>query len=248
MSEWNSPFIKGFSTCFTICSVIAAVAIYFNNTIISLKDEEISKLEKEISNQVDFSEKFHQEQAIRRQTELREAELKEQLGILTTKKWEEKYLSEHLAKQSLEERIVLLEVKNKELLDAINNNKPDPKKDIEIESLKKELTLAKNELAKLRKLYTQDKAKSYAEIPVDKTASNSNSQIFEMIKTTIPRLGSSDSRDLIVSTYKGTNYKITITQLSQVVYRMGSLNILETISAISDNIVNDNNQESLTKF
>ena len=136
MNEWNSPFIKGFSTCFTICSVIAGIAIYFNNTIINLKEENIERLEKKVSIQEDFSEKYHKEQASRRQIVIRATEVREQLNIQLSQKWEEKYLSEHLAKQSLEEQVSLLETRINDLRSRIKNNKPDPKKDLEIKYLK----------------------------------------------------------------------------------------------------------------
>ncbi len=248
MREWSSPFIKGFSMCFTICGVIGTVAIYFNNTILCLKDENILRLENEITKQVDFSERYHEEQVMRRQVELRSADLKENLSILISKNWEEKYFSEHLAKQTLEKKVELLKVRNEGLENSINSNKKDPKKSQEINYIKQELKLAKQELSQLRILYTQEKDKKFKLINVPISSKTSDESVFEMVKASISNLGSSNSRDFLISTYKGTEHKITITQLSQVVYRMRSLNTLETIQAISKNIVNDQNPTTLKKI
>jgi 2-methylcitrate dehydratase PrpD len=145
MTEWNTSFKKGFATCFTICTAIAGVAIYFNSTIISLKDEQINQLETKISKQEDFSEKYHKEQAIRRQVELREAELIQQVNIQSAKKWEEKYHAENLSKQSLEEQVALLEARINDL-QSKQKGTVDPKKDVEIKYLKEELELTKKRI------------------------------------------------------------------------------------------------------
>lgn len=248
MSEWNSPFIKGFSTCVTICSVIAGIAIYFNTTIVSLKDDNIERLEKKVSQQEDFSEKYHKEQAIRRQVEIREAEITQQLNIYISKKWEEKYLSEHLAKQSLEEKLSLLKTRNNDLNSRIKNNKQDPKKNLELKYLKEELRLAKKELSKLRELYTKEKNKPPRVVNISEKQINNRNSIYKSVMAAIPNMISSDIRDFIISTYKGTKRTITISQFANIASSMISSDILKTIKGISPHIINDGNPATLEKI
>ncbi|MBM4038211.1 MAG: hypothetical protein FJ290_06815 [Planctomycetes bacterium] len=157
-AHWLSPFKKGFISCFAICSAIAGVAVYLNNQILALKDEKIDRLEKELSRKDDCAEDYHKEQVLRKQFELKAVQLQESLDGHLAHKWEEKYESEKLNRQALQEKLNLLDVRAEDLKKALESRQqPDPTKDAEIKFLKEQLQIAKAETDQLRTLYTKAK-------------------------------------------------------------------------------------------
>lgn len=249
MSVWDTPFKRGFATCFTICAAIAGVAVYFNDKILDLKNTDIARLEKAASQHDDVTEKLHKEQVLRRQAEVHESELEAQLQNLIAEKWEEKYESERLSRKSLEEQLALLEVRNKDLRKSIESSESvDPKKALEIEYLREELDLAKRELSQLRDLYTKERAKPPVVVRVPVTQPEDDKAVFEMVLASIPNLVSSDTRSFLISTYKGSDRSITISQLAMTAPAMTSTDILKTIQEISPNILNDGKSDTLRKL
>jgi hypothetical protein len=245
MIEWKSSFTKGFMTCVTLCGLIAGVAIYLNDKIIDLKNETIAKLENKISEQIEFSDKYHQELSLRRQAELRVSDLQEQLSIQLGKKWEEKYLSLKIEKNTLEQRFALLKNKFDALKQELNTDKPIKKYEVEINYLKEELRIAKDELTKVRKLYTKEQQKSPKIIEVPNNLGESDENVYKMVETSIGNLDSTDKRYFLINTYKDTKYKITISQLSKVVMSMSSTDLRYTIVNLSENIIDDGNPDTL---
>lgn len=249
VTHWFTSFKKGVVACFAICSVIASIAVYFNSQILDLKNETIDRLEKGLASKEDFADKYHKEQVLRKQFELKAAQLQEILDAQFAFKWEEKYESEKLRRQAVEENLNLLEVRAAELKKSLESREqPDPTKDAEIKFLKEQLQIAKAENDQLRVLYTkvkeQKSSPQNSAVPVPATSN----AVYKMVIAAIPDLTSTDTSKVIINAYKDSKHTITISQLAGLAPAMTSSDIVRTIKAIAHNIRNDGSIDSVKRI
>ena len=104
------------------------------------------------------------------------------------------------------------------------------------------------ELSKLRELYTKEKSKPPRIVTVPEKQEKDKNSVYKSVMVAIPNMISSDIRDFVISTYKGTKRMITISQFANIAPSMRSSDILKTIKGISPNIINDGNPATLEKI
>lgn len=247
MSEhtWTSPFFKGFAACFTICSVIAAVAVYFNSQVLELKNGQIAAAERELKAREDNQEKYHQEQVFRKQADLKLVQVEQDLAALLAAKWQEKFEAERLQKHTAQEKLAIVETHYKDVTEAVQQGRVEPAKELEIKLLKEELRVARAEVEQLRILYTQEKEKQPTVVIANPTNTPPADAVFNALAVSLFGMDSLDCRHAILSSYQGTSNRITVAQLAQLVHGMEDMDIVLVCESIRPNIINDGNPEAI---